>query len=752
MICCSINKKSAKEILDILEKVEMAEVRMDLCELSDEDIEEIFISDTPLVATCRAKDGDFHETERKLLLAIKAGANYADLEIEAPGSVARRIQRACTEFGTVLIRSFHDFKGTGSIDSLREMADKCRNMGGEIVKIATAAKNKEDAARVLTLYKYYAPDGLIAFAMGESGRMSRLECLALGSPFTYAATSENEASAPGQISYAQMQEMLHSKAENRQLIFKPSQAIQLPASKSYAQRAIIAAALSEGQSVLKAYSPCEDSEAAIAVAQALGAKVVRTPDTAVVESKAYGFETLTIDGIGSAGVGTVTTGTSAGSASTGTASTSTDTAGTANAGTAGTAGTGVINVGQSGLLARLMIPLAAQLFGAQGSIIQGRGTLLERPMAGAEKMMAAFGGAIKHAGGAAIGKADGPANENNAAIRTADGPANNNGAAIGTADGPANKATDGLMLPVRVSGPLRGGRAVIDGSKTSQLISGAMMALPLAARGSTLVVNNPTSIPYLYITMEILRRFGIKTKSRMFGGNQMLSDDWQMCDSIEVKIKENQRYKACDMTVEADWSAAAVFMAAGAVFGKVQLEGLDTSSLQADIMMLDILMDAGASISQADEPKGIITIQKAPLRAIEEDLSNCPDLFPVTAVFCAFCQGKSQLGGVHRLVHKESDRAKGILEMLSQLGVKASIKDDVMQIEGESLASRILNSRLLNGGNYTSNHDHRMVMALSLACPGADGPIKIDDTDCVGKSFPGFNNLWKNLIVQKELV
>lgn len=720
MICCSINNKSAKEILDILEKVEMAEVRMDLCELSDEDIEEIFISDTPLVATCRAKDGDFHETERKLLLAIKAGANYADLEIEAPGSVARRIQRACTEFGTVLIRSFHDFEGTGSIDSLREMADKCRNMGGEIVKIATAAKNKEDAARVLTLYKYYAPDGLIAFAMGESGRMSRLECLALGSPFTYAATSENEASAPGQISYAQMQEMLHSKAENRQIIFKPSQAIQLPASKSYAQRAIIAAALSEGQSVLKAYSPCEDSEAAIAVAQALGAKVVRTPDTAVVESKAYGFETLTIDGIGSAG-------------------------------TAGT-GTGVINVGQSGLLARLMIPLAAQLFGAQGSIIQGRGTLLERPMAGAEKMMTAFGGAIKQAGGAAFGKADGPANENNAAIGTADGPAKDNGAAIGTINGPANKATDGLMLPVRVSGPLRGGRAVIDGSKTSQLISGAMMALPLAARGSTLVVNNPTSIPYLYITMEILRRFGIKTKSRMFGGNQMLSDDWQMCDSIEVKIKENQRYKACDMTVEADWSAAAVFMAAGAVFGKVQLEGLDTSSLQADIMMLDILMDAGASISQADEPKGIITIQKAPLRAIEEDLSNCPDLFPVTAVFCAFCQGKSQLGGVHRLVHKESDRAKGILEMLSQLGVKASIKDDVMQIEGESLASRILNSRLLNGGNYTSNHDHRMVMALSLACPGADGPIKIDDTDCVGKSFPGFNNLWKNLIVQKELI
>jgi len=723
MICCSIQNKRIKEIYSILDKVEMAEIRLDLCKLSDEQIEDVFMSDTPLIATCRAENGDFHETERELMLAIKSGANYADLEIEAPGSVARRIQKACAEYGTVLIRSFHDFEGTGSIDALRQMADKCRNMGGEIVKIVTKACCDEDAERVLSLYKYYAPDGLIAFAMGTAGSASRLECLAKGAPFTYASADGlhaladgAQATADGQLPYSQMQEMLRERASGRTFAFYPENLIQLPASKSYAQRAIIAAALAEGKSVLKSYSACEDSEAAIAVAKALGATVNR-----VKESDGTGDGTQALEEFG--GTQTLEAVNKAETLEIIGIAAGTQSAVTPSAGKQVPTNATELNVGESGLLARLMIPVAAQLYGAQGATIQGRGTLLERPMPGANDMMAAFGATAKADDGLTAAGAKAP----------------------GTANAAAAKADDGLTLPIKVTGPLRGGRAVIDGSKTSQLISGALMALPLAARGSTLIINNPTSIPYLYITMEILRRFGIKTKSRMFGGKDMLAEDWQMCDSIEVRVKENQQYKACEMTIEADWSAAAVFMAAGAIFGKVCLEGLDTSSLQADIMMLDILMDAGASISQAEEPNGMITVQKAPLRAIEEDLSNCPDLFPVTAVLCAFCQGTSRLSGVHRLVHKESDRAKGILDMLIALGVKASIKGDLLEITGESLSSRIMNAHLLHGGDFSSSHDHRMVMALSLASLGADGEIKIDDMDCVGKSFPEFNKIWKQL-------
>jgi 3-phosphoshikimate 1-carboxyvinyltransferase len=185
-----------------------------------------------------------------------------------------------------------------------------------------------------------------------------------------------------------------------------------------------------------------------------------------------------------------------------------------------------------------------------------------------------------------------------------------------------------------------------------------------------------------------------------------------------------------------------------------------------------------------DGKKGNITVQRAPLQAFEVDASNCPDLFPILAVLAAFCQGKSRMAGVSRLANKESDRAKAILEMLTQMGVQACIEGDELVVEGHSLAERLLGGSpirsvvtgdqsvvtgdqsvmtgdqsvvtgdqsgvpceapgLLKGGAYTSHHDHRMVMALKVASLGADSPITIDDEACVAKSFPQFNDLFVN--------
>ena len=127
------------------------------------------------------------------------------------------------------------------------------------------------------------------------------------------------------------------------------------------------------------------------------------------------------------------------------------------------------------------------------------------------------------------------------------------------------------------------------------------------------------------------------------------------------------------------------------------------------------------------------------------DASNCPDLFPVISVLAAFCQGTSRISGVDRLAHKESDRGQAILDMLLKMGVKASVVQDTLIIEGHSLASRLLTGNLLKGGSYTSSHDHRMAMALKVAELGADGPVIIDDTACVSKSFPGFFGLFSKL-------
>lgn len=716
MICTTIQNRNLEEIINLLEnsdpRIQMAEIRLDRCPLGIEEIECLFSSsDTPLVATCRVADdgdGSWEEAESKLTAAVEAGAAFMDLEIEAPKEIGKRLRRACTEYGTTMIRSSHFFAGTPSDDVLRKTVEKCRKFGGEIVKIVTMAKSEEDAARVLGLYStaQHLPqisleaangrdsqiiDGqefqqprqsderkrateLVAFAMGETGKRSRLECLRLGSPFTYAALNDEEAAAPGQWSYS---EMLDEVYGSRKPLHSDT-ALDMPASKSFAQRAIIAAALAEGESRLGRYSSCGDNDAAVEVAKALGA-------TVRVEGSS-----LIIKGIGS----------SSGEFP------------------------DKLNVGESGLLTRLMIPLAAALGNGKQTGIDGIGTLPDRPLKGAAEIMAGFGTILR----------------------------------------PLNPAPE-VHVPLTVQGPLLSGKANISGKGGSQLISGLLMALPLLQGESTLHIHDPKSIPYMFITADVLRRFGIRIGSEMEGGEDFLeTQDWSLCSGVTFKIKGGQKYSAASFDIEGDWSAAANFLVAGALFGDVRLTGLDTTSLQADISIMDILMEAGASLSQTnDDPtdgessdeeetggtqngRGVITAQKAPLRAFDTDLNNCPDLFPIVSVLAAFCHGRSNIQGFKRLASKESDRGTAILNMLTQMGVEASAAGDTLSIVGESVESRLLNGHLLRGGEYTSSRDHRMAMALTVASWCADSPILIDDIGCIAKSFPAFLPTYRRLL------
>lgn len=710
MICTTIQNRTLEEIIGLLEgsepRIQMAEIRLDRCPLDIEEIESLFSSsDTPLVATCRVVDdgnGTWEEAEEKLTAAVEAGAAFLDLEIEAPKEVGKRLRRACTEYGTTMIRSSHFFAGTPSDDVLRNTVEKCRKFGGEIVKIAAMAKSGEDVARVLGLYSQEQTTQrqaeLIAFSMGETGRASRLECLRLGSPFTYAALNDNEAAAPGQWTYSEMIAAVYG--ERRPL--HCDTALNMPASKSFAQRAIIAAALADGESRLEGYSPCGDNEAAIEVAKALGAEV---------RVEAAGVRSDLSDS-------------------------STDTA-TGTTLTIKGAGFSVnmpdkLNVGESGLLTRLMIPIVAALGKGQPIEIDGIGTLPARPLKGASEIMAGFGTVLR----------------------------------------PLNPAPE-VHVPLTVQGPLLSGKTSVSGKGGSQLISGLLMALPLLPGDSTLHIHDPKSIPYMFITADVLRRFGIRIGSEMEGGEDFLeTQDWSLCTGITFKIKGGQKYSPAAFDIEGDWSAAANFLVAGALFGDVRLTGLDTTSLQADISIMDILMEAGASLSQIeDEPqdeesanvkdsndneaadaqeavapqghRGLITAQKAPLRAFDTDLNNCPDLFPIVAILAAFCHGRSNIQGFKRLASKESDRSAAILNMLTQMGVEASAAGDILSITGESVESRLLNGHLLKGGEYTSSRDHRMAMALTVASWCADSPIQIDDTTCIAKSFPAFLDAYR---------
>lgn len=635
MICTSIQHKSYEEILALLDDpwIEMAEIRLDRCSLSDEEIEDLFANtDTPLIATCRIAEVGEKKAERLLGLAVRAGARFADLEVEADAGFSKRFRSMCEECGTEIIRSFHDFEGTPDLEYLQQVRDRCYRYGADIAKVVVTAHNAEDATRIIELYDGHP---LVAFAMGDAGRATRIECLKAGAPFSYACLPE-EATAPGQIDYLTMHREVYGDWRG---FFRNS--LQMPASKSFAQRAIIAAALADGRSHLRGYSPCDDSESALAVARALGAKV------------RVDGSTLTIDGIGGAHTNLET-----------------------------------LHTGESGLLTRLMIPLMATINDCPVTIT-GEKTLTRRPLKGVSDIMASFGVIVRES-----------------------------------------------TVPMRVDGRIIPGVAEISGKDGSQLISGLLTALPLFDKPSTLIVTDPKSIPYMFITCDVLKRFGIKISSEMEGDEKMLEEqDWSGCTGVTFKIRGGQKYHAADFDIEGDWSSAAPFLVAGALYGKAEVSGLDTSSLQADLSIADILVEAGAVVSELDDA---VCVSRAPLEAFAADLNNAPDIFPIVSVLAAFCSGESVISGVGRLVGKESNRCEAILEMLSGLGVQASVVGDDLHIVGETLTSRLLNGRLLHGGTFTSRGDHRMAMALKIASLGASEPIAIDDPSCVAKSFPGF--------------
>lgn len=618
----------------------MAEIRLDLCPLSEEDIETLFSSaEIPLVATCHG--ADLKVSEARLRKAIEAGAAFVDIDLGAPAPVSKRLSRLAYDRGTTVIRSWHDFSHTPDTQFLADIYDRAKRFGADIAKIITTGNSAEDWQKILPLYEN-ANNDLISFCMSAEGSETRVECLAKGAPFSYAALSDAECTAPGQLTTAQMRERLYGAKDGREQ--KPFESRSAaPCSKSFAQRAIIAAALAEGTSHLRHYSPCDDSESAIRVAQEnLGAKITREPD-----------RSLTIVG-------------------------------------GGVKNLEKVNVGESGLLARLMIPLTSSL-GSGIGVVSGERTLPGRPLSGASDIMAAFGVLL---------------------------------------EGGAGKDPH---IPVTVSGKMLPGKAEIEGKGGSQLISGLLMSLPMADKDSLVVVNEPKSIPYMFITLDVLRKFGVTVDNEMEGDEDFLQTrDWTYCTGINFRIKGGQVYKAADLDLEGDWSAAANALTAGAVFGSASVTGLDSSSLQADLTIMDVLVEAGACVSEDED--GTINASKAPLRPFEIDLNNAPDIFPIVSVLAAFCPGTSRITGLGRLRGKESDRAAAITQMLTQMGVPTVADGDVLCVEGESLTSRLASGRLLRGGEFTSHHDHRMVMALKVAALGAKEAVLIDDEDCIHKS------------------
>lgn len=390
--------------------------------------------------------------------------------------------------------------------------------------------------------------------------------------------------------------------------------VKAPASKSMTQRAIAAALLADGQSIIYNPSYCDDSLAAMSIAVGLGARV----EPQVNELKITGSATLKES---------------------------------------------KLNCGESGLAIRMFSPVAA-LYPAEITMV-GANSLKKRPMFMIEEALNQLGVKCESSGG---------------------------------------------FLPLTIQGPLSGGYCEIDGSVSSQLLTGLLMALPLASKNSEIKVNNLKSKPYIDMTIQLLKSFGITIENKAYS---------------YFSIPGNQKYTPQNYTVEGDWSGGAFLLVAGAIKGHLSVNGLRRDSMQSDISIISALQKAGANIKISEDK---IEIIKTELKAFEFDATESPDLFPPLVALAAYCKGISTIKGVSRLIYKESDRAKTLKEEFGKLDVKIEINDDLMHVTGGQP----------QGARVESHEDHRIAMAVAVASLGATRRVSIRDSQCVAKSYPGF--------------
>ncbi len=401
-----------------------------------------------------------------------------------------------------------------------------------------------------------------------------------------------------------------------------------PCSKSYLQRALACSLLADGCSSLGNVDFCNDTLSALRCIEALGADVVRSGERSLAVRGRLSPLSHTLD------------------------------------------------VGESGLAARLFTPVAA--LSGKPITVTGRGTLLHRPMDMMIEPLRRLGVDVRDGGG---------------------------------------------RLPIEVCGPVRGGEIEVDGSISSQFITGLLLALPMAAEDTTIHVEGAVSRPYIDMTIDTAAHFGVEISHN---------------DYAEFYIEGGQRYTATDYALEGDWSAAATMLVAGAVAGEVTLENMSPLSCQADVAVIEALVRAGASIINDGNS---ITVARRSLVGFEFDATDCPDLFPALAALAAAAEGESVIVGTSRLEHKESNRAESIREEYGKLGVEVDIStENVMRIRGGSIASGVV---------LDSHNDHRIAMSLAVSALRCGGGLTIRDAGCVVKSYPEFFNDLDRLMVVK---
>jgi 3-phosphoshikimate 1-carboxyvinyltransferase len=332
-----------------------------------------------------------------------------------------------------------------------------------------------------------------------------------------------------------------------------------------------------------------------------------------------------------------------------------------------------MNCGESGLGIRMFTPLAA--LSSHAITINGTGSLVTRPMDFFDEILPQLGVSIQ----------------------------SNNG-----------------KLPLQIKGPLQPKDITIDGSLSSQFLTGLLFAFGKAATApATITVSNLKSKPYIDLTLQVMQHFGYKVENNNF-------------ESFVVHPATTAP-ATIQYTVEGDWSGGAFLLVAGAIAGNITVTGLDVFSTQADKAILKALMDSGCAISIEEKQIkiGPPAVGINGLKAFHFNATDCPDLFPPLVALAAYCHGTTVIEGVNRLAHKESNRGLTLQDEFGKMGISIKLQDDLMLVQGGTG---------VQGSFVHSRHDHRIAMACAVAALCADGETIIEEAQAVNKSYPEFYN------------
>lgn len=281
---------------------------------------------------------------------------------------------------------------------------------------------------------------------------------------------------------------------------------------------------------------------------------------------------------------------------------------------------------------------------------------------------------------------------------------------------------------VTAKGFLMAGEYTINGSVSSQYISGLLMALSNFNRPSKITVTGEmSSIHYIELTVAVLKKYGIEVTRE---GN-----------IFNVPGRSGANVPDGRFSVEGDWSNGAFLLCLGSLMknGGAMITGLDTESVQGDRAITDFLEKLGVEVDTED---GAVSVMgpdgEPPVDEVNVSCNDIPDIVPYMAVTGAFKAKKTVLTGTKRLRVKESDRATAICEMLSACGIKTELEEDSITVFGA------VRSDIPEEISLTSSNDHRMAMAAVLCAAGTGRKVAIDDISCLSKSFPEFKKIIEN--------